>query len=896
MITELFLNRNPLAAASPILSSKDVARKGNAPLATAGDTVTYRFWFTDIAPGNTFGENQRLTNSNAILGARQAPGGTDNPYVLTGSLTEGGDGVDGWYYDVELDFANDDLLDLFGDTTQKVELIVDIEVQNLDNTQRQTVQFPMSVRRQMITGVLPPSGPALPAFPGVLINNTVFGVNAIGGWVQRTKAELYTFLGISTDGTLAGNSDTAVATQKAAKTYADTKAPLASPALTGTPTVPTAAVDTNTTQAASTAFVLAQAASANPAMNGVAAPGVSTRFSKADHVHPTDTSRAPLASPTFTGTPAAPTPAATVNSTQLATTAMVQGVNNASGSRTPLGTLSTAGNTDLPAATAQNRRRYFEVTVGAGSGAFTRTLAALTANAQAGDELEVSVTMPASLNPTVELRNNTSGGTLLATVPTDAAVSRTWSLWSRYNGTAWSTATLTPISAREYVSTYIDPIANSRAARQGLYFDGSNSARFSTPIAGPGTGDFDYSFLLSLNRTATETYWLAGSVNSITLSANRGGPGFLALYRNGDLASTLTSTVALTVGVPSRVRIRRSAGVSSWEINGVAAGSAADTNNYSAPLTTLGALDGNVVASFITVYAFWPYNYALTDAQVAALFRDGQPAAVDRGGSMPPLNTANWTTSGSGSISGNSSSGFAATCTGSFAVRSSPTFAARNGQRFLLTFSASGISGPTPTASLANIGIAYISSLTPISNGANSLVITATANATGNVAAEFTQSAAGTFTISGFSITPLGTLAQYDFCGAGPQIKDTNGTTPPSHINLPDDGTTGGVVRVPAVLKADSFGATITASGFALGRDAPVIPESFRIARIWVSGNGTFSMGNAASGTEIVNAFTATSTTQPATLAGFVTSSRKLYVTLGTATTLTYNVEISPVI
>jgi hypothetical protein len=39
-------------------------------------------------------------------------------------------------------------------------------------------------------------------------------------------------------------------------------APLASPTLTGTPAAPTAAVDTNTTQLATTAFVLAQAASA----------------------------------------------------------------------------------------------------------------------------------------------------------------------------------------------------------------------------------------------------------------------------------------------------------------------------------------------------------------------------------------------------------------------------------------------------------------------------------------------------------------------------------------------------------------------------------------------------------------------------------------------------------
>jgi hypothetical protein len=46
----------------------------------------------------------------------------------------------------------------------------------------------------------------------------------------------------------------------AIQTQLNAKAPLASPALTGTPTVPTAAPGTNTTQAASTAFVAAAAA------------------------------------------------------------------------------------------------------------------------------------------------------------------------------------------------------------------------------------------------------------------------------------------------------------------------------------------------------------------------------------------------------------------------------------------------------------------------------------------------------------------------------------------------------------------------------------------------------------------------------------------------------------
>ena len=67
---------------------------------------------------------------------------------------------------------------------------------------------------------------------------------------------------------------------------------LASPALTGTPTAPTAAASTNTTQLATTAFV--------------------------------DNSFAPLASPTLTGTPSAPTATASTNTTQIATTAFIQ--------------------------------------------------------------------------------------------------------------------------------------------------------------------------------------------------------------------------------------------------------------------------------------------------------------------------------------------------------------------------------------------------------------------------------------------------------------------------------------------------------------------------------------------------------------------------------------------
>lgn len=81
----------------------------------------------------------------------------------------------------------------------------------------------------------------------------------------------------------------------------------AAPTFTGAPLSTTATVDTNTTQIATTAFVLAQASATNPLVNGTVAVGTSTRYSRQDHVHPIDTTRAPLASPTFTGIATAPT-------------------------------------------------------------------------------------------------------------------------------------------------------------------------------------------------------------------------------------------------------------------------------------------------------------------------------------------------------------------------------------------------------------------------------------------------------------------------------------------------------------------------------------------------------------------------------------------------------------
>lgn len=102
----------------------------------------------------------------------------------------------------------------------------------------------------------------------------------------------------------------------------------ASPIFSGNPTAPTPTAGDNDTSVATTAFVTAAVAAvapsnANPAMDGIAAPGIAVTYARGDHVHPTDTTRAPLASPVFTGDPRAPTAAPGDNDTSIATTAFV---------------------------------------------------------------------------------------------------------------------------------------------------------------------------------------------------------------------------------------------------------------------------------------------------------------------------------------------------------------------------------------------------------------------------------------------------------------------------------------------------------------------------------------------------------------------------------------------
>ena len=171
---------------------------------------------------------------------------------------------------------------------------------------------------------------------------TLAGQAATKGYVDGLTPSIAAGSGISTS--VAGTTVTITADATIAR--------LASPAFSGTPSLPTGttgvtqAAGTNNTSLATTAFVIGQAATVAPLVNGSAAVGTSLLYARQDHVHPTDTTRAPLASPTFTGVvtipagasisgfaplaspsftgvPLVPTAAAGTNTTQAASTAFV---------------------------------------------------------------------------------------------------------------------------------------------------------------------------------------------------------------------------------------------------------------------------------------------------------------------------------------------------------------------------------------------------------------------------------------------------------------------------------------------------------------------------------------------------------------------------------------------
>lgn len=236
----------------------------------------------------------------------------------------------------------------------------------------------------------------LPVALGKLYQNDVFLQGLIAANAARLGAAAFLNVGTVTGTVADGGALAAEITRAQTAEQANTtlitnevsraqgvealKAPLASPAFTGTPTVPTAALGTSTTQAASTAFVANAVAAGGgggsggvPTSRQILGGGLATgggdltadrtitvpKAAQSDVATGTDDAKAltsfsvaaalgakaPLASPAFVGTPTAPTATAGTNTTQLATTGFVTG---ALGSYAPLASPALTGSPTAP--------------------------------------------------------------------------------------------------------------------------------------------------------------------------------------------------------------------------------------------------------------------------------------------------------------------------------------------------------------------------------------------------------------------------------------------------------------------------------------------------------------------------------------------------------------------
>jgi hypothetical protein len=146
------------------------------------------------------------------------------------------------------------------------------------------------------------------------------------------------------------------------------------------------------------ALAVPQPSSASPAMDGTASVGTATTFARGDHVHPSDTTRAPLASPAFTGTPTVPTAAVGTSTIQAASTAFAM---SAAAAAVSALTNNTSASSDISLNVGQ--AAYIDI-----SGATSVPLHIATGDNQAY-EIDLLVTPSSgSATPTLLLPNNSS--------------------------------------------------------------------------------------------------------------------------------------------------------------------------------------------------------------------------------------------------------------------------------------------------------------------------------------------------------------------------------------------------------------------------------------------------------------------------------------------------------
>ena len=342
------------------------------------------------------------------------------------------------------------------------------------------------------------------------------------------------------------------------------KANLASPTLTGTPLSTTAAADTNTTQIATTAYVVGQASSSTPVVNGTAAVGTSLKYARADHVHGTDTSRAPLASPTFTGTVTLPTGTVTsamildgtivdgdISATAAIAQSKISGLSTSLGLKADLASPALTGTPTAPTAAAGTNTTQVATT------AFVGTAVA-----------DLVASAPSALNTLNELATALGNDASFSTTVTNSLAAKAPLASPTFTGTATiPTLTLTnPLSAANG-GTGLSSLGTGVATFLGTPSSANLAAMITDEI---GTGNIVLSEIATSSQTASYTLVAAdrgklvemnvGSANTLTVpldsTVNFPVGTQIDMLQVGSGQTTVAGAVGVTVNATPGLKIR----------------------------------------------------------------------------------------------------------------------------------------------------------------------------------------------------------------------------------------------------------------------------------------------------------------------------------------------------
>jgi hypothetical protein len=340
-------------------------------------------------------------------------------------------------------------------------------------------------------------------------------------------------------------------------------------------------------------------------------------------------------------------------------------------------------------------------------------------------------------------------------------------------------------------------VAADRAVRQQLAFDGTRGVTCSTPIL---SGDWTVAFVVNRQSAAVQQFLIGNDASGCFYLGFRTSG---ALYSGKALGSANTDmNLGNVVGVTQHIVVTKSGTTQTCYADGVSVGSITDSQTYTAAAATLFAADSAGSAALIGTGALIGfYNRALSAAEVAKLFRDGDPDRTDyNNASNTGLTGAAFTNFQYDTFTGASASGFTAAETGGQTCQAntgvvSGTFLglAPIGARYLVTFTATLTSGAVPLVAMGKSGVGTASAFATVVAGANSHIFTLTsaftAENSANSGGVVFQSAGNTsYAISGFSVVRLGLTLAPDAAqpGSSSLWYDTSGNS--RTITLPANG------------------------------------------------------------------------------------------------------------